>query len=133
MITSPQENALIGRIDAVAPGAYAQLADVSTFDEEQARRIACVILQACCAAQHVGSILAGRKAFKQLPVAWTKVNLQSVVGEAVDLTDAWEFRRFLELLHESNSEMLRGYVAAGLSSNDPEICEIACEFANQES
>ncbi len=130
--SSPQQRLLRDQINAIIPNAYDQLENVASFDQELACRIVSLITQFCCAAQNMGSIVAGRNAFKKLPGNWLTVNIPSIISRAVNLKDAWEYRRFLELLREAKIELLHTYVASGLKSSDPEIQEAATDFAQQE-
>jgi len=111
-------------INAIVPGVYEHLEDIASFDQEKATRIVSLILQSCCTAQSTGAIVAGRNAFKKLPASWISANLPSFIEQAIDLKDAWEYRRLLELFRETN-------IVSGLESSNPEIREAACDFADR--
>ena len=130
MSHSPQHLLLRNQINAIIANAYERLERIASFDHRQACRIVSLIMQYCCAAQHVGGITAGRNAFKQLPADWVSKHLSEIIDESVNLADAWEYRRLLELLNESNRDLLQAYVTEGLKSKDPEITEAARDFAN---
>lgn len=130
-LTSSQERLLQDEINAIWPNAYDQLEKIASLDHGVACQIASVILRFACRAQHAGSIVAGRNAFKRLPADWLSAHLSSLTIRAINLNDAWEYRRFLELLSGENAKLLHTYVMTGLNSSDPEIREVASDFANQ--
>jgi hypothetical protein len=96
--SSPQEHTLRNQIETIAPDGYEQLGRIESFEHERAYRIVNIILRFCCTSQHIGGITAGKNAFKALPRRWVSENLRSIAERAIDLDDAWDYRRLLETL-----------------------------------
>jgi len=129
MIRSYEQN-MIDEIDAILPGAFEHLEEISSVDPERAFRICAVILGYCCVATNDGAIRSGRKAFKKLPSEWLVVNLPSIITQTINLEDEWDYRRLLEVLRESNNTLLGAYITKGLNSSDVEINEAARDFTS---
>jgi hypothetical protein len=119
------------RINEVRPGAFDRLEEIASFEKDEAVRILSVILRFSCDAQNIGTITAGRSAFKRLPAEWLRTNLRANVDQAINLEDSWAFRRLLEILEETNSSLLDAYINRGLESKDPEVKEAAKDFADK--
>ena len=75
------------KIERAPPGAYEHLDQLESFDHEKACAIVSVITQFCCGGQHVDGTVAGRNAFKRLPMTWVAVNLPKVIKQSIDLED----------------------------------------------
>ena len=119
------------RIDEVRPGAFDRQEEIASFEKEEAVRILSIILRFSCDAQNIGTIAAGRSAFKRLPAEWLRTNLPANVDQSINLDDSWPYRRLLEILKETNSGLLDAYINRGLESKDPEVKEAAEDFADK--
>jgi hypothetical protein len=78
------------------------------------------------------SIDEGRRAVLGFPHSWLVEHIQSVARESLNLSDYWEFRRFLELVSLIDVELVAGIAAIGLDSSDFDIREAAEDFSNVE-
>ncbi len=127
--SSIQHDWIRQQIDAVSPGAFAQLERLETLPDEMSRKIAAIALGFACQAQNELGIRAGRDAFKRIPKNWAIDHLYATVASALDVTDEWEYRRLLELLKiEGLREQLDHYIRLGLESSNAEIVESAQDF-----
>jgi hypothetical protein len=127
-MVDPRKQILINGINAIVPGAYDRLPEIATFEKDKAYRIVGEILQCSCRATHIAIILAGREAFRKLPPAWVVMNVPIIVAQAVDLEDEWDYRRLLEVLKDSKSDLLKTYIAKGLDSKNVDIIEAARDY-----
>jgi hypothetical protein len=127
--TASHEEVMRSQLNAITPGICDRLHDIGTLELAVARRIVAVIVGFCCTSQHVGAIVAGRNAFRQLPRGWLASHLRGVIDGQLNLSDPWEYRRLLELLTQSYPELLPSYVAMGAGSQDEEIRETAHDFS----
>ncbi len=127
---SPQEQTLLEQIEAIVPGGFEKLHELDRFAPTDAKEVVRLIVQFACASQHVGGIQAGRNAFSKLPQEWAARTLQEVIGKSLNLEDAWEYRRLLELLQHVGFRILREFVEVGLKSKNPEVREAATDFSS---
>ena len=125
---SPYKERLRVRLDKVLTGIFDRLENIDSIDERKSREILIRLLQASCAVTHATAIVEGRKAFARLPVNWVTKHLPTIVDQALDLNDDWEFRRLLELLALSNPILLKVFVLKSLKSANPDIVEAGNDF-----
>lgn len=85
-------------------------------------------IQLACQAQNVSRIVKGRQQVLALPRAWVLERIEQVAGEAIDLSDEWEYRRLLELAESLDAGLVQRFVSLGLDSEDPEVREAAQDF-----
>jgi len=124
----PATERLENQLSRISSQAFNQLGEINGLDIRVAKRIALVILEFSCLAQNHGSIVAGRRAFKQMPQQWVIENLPGLVEEVINLSDEYEYRRLLDVLHEAGSPLLQEYRELGLASANEELREAATEF-----
>jgi hypothetical protein len=89
---------LNAHIDSVYPDASGRLDRIDELPDSAGKRIVNTLLEAACQSQHIGKILAARKALLRLPGPWLARVLHDAIEEVVDLKDEWEYRRLMELL-----------------------------------
>ncbi len=71
-------------------------------------------------------IIEGRSRVLSLPRQWVLERVERVAHEALDLSDYWEYGRFLEVLELLGAhESLRRHIATGLESPDEDVRDIA--------
>ncbi|WP_042726297.1 hypothetical protein [Chthoniobacter flavus] len=125
------DDRLYSRLEAILPGAKTRLETIAELEIQIAAQLAVEILATCCQAQNVGVITAGRRAFVRMPQNWINEHLPEFVDRAVNFSDDWEYRRFLEVLDGVGSPLLEQYCAIGAASNNPEIREVANDFSGR--
>jgi len=115
-------------LDQFAPDLWNKLDTVTELGDEKAEEILKYFLVISCQAQNMPNILHGRRAIHELPQPWLRENLARVSESTLDLTNAWEYRRLLELCDTLDGPLLKHFVAIGLASSSDEILETANDF-----
>jgi hypothetical protein len=85
-------------------------------------------VELACQPQNAWRIVQGREAVLAMPRPWVLEHVAAVADETLDLTDYWEYRRLLELLHLLDPTLVRRFVSRGLSSPDPDVRDAAEDF-----
>jgi hypothetical protein len=86
-------------------------------------------LELACQCQHIRTISAGRRAIVDLPRPWVLGNLLRVAGEALNLSDEWEYRRLLEVCELINAGLPAALIHQGRGSVNAEVREAAEDFS----
>jgi hypothetical protein len=98
------------------------------IEAEPSRDAFHLALELACQCPHIGKITAGRHQVLSFPRTWVLEQIEQVAVEVLDLSDEWEYRRFLELALLIDVELMQRFVALGLNSIDPDIREAAEDF-----
>ncbi len=85
-------------------------------------------VELACQPQNSGLIEKGRKEVLTFPRLWVLKHIEQVAMASLDLSDYWEYRRFLELIALLDPGLLGRYVTVGLSSTDADVRESAEDF-----
>lgn len=85
-------------------------------------------IQLACQPQNAHRIVAGRKQVLAVPRAWVLQRIEKVATECLDLTDYWEYRRLLELAGDLDPDLPQRLVQLGVTSDDEDVREAACDF-----
>jgi hypothetical protein len=72
--------------------------------------------------------MTARDLIRRMPQSWLSRTLPSVVSDAIDLDDEWEYRRWIELLKELRSGLVPHYIAYGMSSKNDDVREAAADY-----
>lgn len=128
---SNQEAILRHQIESVSPRAWETLDRLDKVHTDISLRVLGIVLEFACSSQHIGAIRAGRAAFEKIPRTWLAMHLHDAVGQALDLTDEWHYRRLLELLMDLMPDMFEHYLAAGLGSRSADIVAAAHELKSR--
>ena len=121
-------NELNAKINSMYPNASGWLDRIDKLPDSAGKMIVNTLLEEACQSQHIGKITAARKAMLTLPRAWLSGVLPDAIGEAVDLSDEWEYRRLIELLRELKSDLYHVYIAFGIAAGSGEIYEAATDL-----
>jgi hypothetical protein len=107
-------------IDQTFPGS---IAAVDQLAEARGRATLRLGLELACQSQHAANIELGRAVILAMPIPWVVARIVEVARAALPLRDAWEFRRFLEVLSMLDLALLQSFAAEPLTSTDPELRE----------
>lgn len=105
-------------------------ADVVQLDDTTAKAALCYFLELACQSQHVANIEIGRDALASIPRPWLVPKLAAAVGLQLNLEDAWEFRRLLELYRRIDKGLLGDLITRGAKSDSEEIREAARDIGS---
>ena len=86
-----------------------------------------------CQPQNIDAIELGRKRVTSLDKKWLKDHLIDVAKDTLDLSDEWEYRRFVELVMAAIPDLKDKVVEMGMLSDNEDIREAADDYNNMES
>ena len=86
-----------------------------------------LIQEACCPTND-WLIIRGREGILRIDRIWRLEHILEEAKECIDLTDDWEYRRFLELVELSAFELLPEVILIGKDSDNPENREASQDF-----
>ena len=86
-----------------------------------------LIQEACCPTND-WLIIRGREGILRIDRIWRLEHILEEAKACIDLTDDWEYRRFLELVDLSAFELLPEVILIGKDSDNPENREAAQDF-----
>jgi hypothetical protein len=107
-------------IDATLPGSIAALDQLAEVKGRGALRLG---LELACQCQNTANIELGRALALAAPTPWVVARIVEVARATLNLGDAWEFRRFLELLSMLDFALLQSFAREPLTSTDQELQE----------
>ena len=115
-------------IERIRPSGYSTLESISSWPAEEGLAALGKILEFACCAQHIGSIMAGRRALARIPSDWLGQALDSAVSRVLNLADDdYEYRRLVEAL-ECHPVEREKFLQLGLKSAVPDIAEAALDY-----
>ncbi len=124
---------LVGRylrwLDAYGEELWSHLDRVPSLAPEAARAVLRGFLGQACQAQNTLNIELGRHGLLTLPREWTLLHLDAAVEQQLNLEDAWEYRRLLELLELLDPARVPALIERGRSSANDEVRETAREWS----
>jgi hypothetical protein len=112
----PYDVAYRRRMEAFAPGLWADLGRVPALPPETGRAVLAYLLELACQAQHIRNIELGRAALAGLPRRWLLARIEAAAAPLLRLQDEWEYRRLLELYERLDPGLWRRLVAWGRRS-----------------
>ena len=86
-----------------------------------------LIQEACCPTND-WLIIRGREGILRIDRIWRLEHILEEAKECIDLTDDWEYRRFLELVELSAFELLPEVILIGKDSDNEDIREASQDF-----
>lgn len=98
-----------------------------TYDQPSLQSLRAAVGPAC-QPQNAWRIVRGREAVLAMPRSWTLEHVGAIAEEMLDLTDYWEYRRLLELLHLLDPTLVLHFASRGLASPDADVKEAAEDF-----
>ena len=91
-----------------------------------------MFVQWACESQNIANIELGRKRVSHLNKKWLQDHLIDAAKDALDLSDEWEYRRFVELVIVAVPELKKEAVEIGMQSNNADIREASDDYKNIE-
>jgi hypothetical protein len=88
-------------------------------------------LRLACQTSYVPKTRQGRKLVLAMPREWVLANIATVAEKTLDLSDDWDYARFLELLVLFDESLLKQFVASGLTSQNLAVREIAEDYRKE--
>ena len=86
-----------------------------------------------CQSQNIGAIELGREKVSSFDKRFLKEHLINVAKYTLDLSDEWEYRRFVELVMAAIPDLKDKVVEMGMLSDNEDIREAADDYNNMES
>jgi hypothetical protein len=119
---------LCRKIDSVYPNASGRLDRIDELPDSVGKTIVNTLLEQACESQHLGCIMAARKALLTMPRVWLSRVLREAIEATTDLADEWEYRRLVELLKELDLELFESYIEFGMTAGSGAIFEAAADL-----
>lgn len=116
-------------LDAYGEDLWSHLDRVPSLAPDTARSVLRGFLEQACQAQNALNIQLGRHGLLALPREWTLRHLDAAVAEQLNLDDAWEYLRLLEVLSQLAPERMPALIERGRSSPDAEVREVAEDWS----
>ena len=110
------------------PQLWGRLDLVPTLAPEISRAVLEYLLGLACQATNDMPIALGRSSLVRLPREWLSVRIELAASSALDLTDDWEYRRYLELCCFIDPDIGERVAEAGLASTNAHVREAAEDF-----
>lgn len=130
---SPYDDRFQDELNKIYPAITDDLSLVGSLPEEIGRKATAAALGCACEAQNMRNITLGREALLEFPRSWLLARIEVIAEETLNLTDEWEYRRFVELCLLLDDELSRRQIAKGLASPNPEIREAARDYSERKS
>jgi hypothetical protein len=121
--TSSPERLTVSTIDEAVEAVLRLLTPLNPEETNLA-----IALKYACQGQSMRSISKGRNDISLMPIDWVRANIERIADSVLNLNDEWEYRRFLELCHELDQNLLRNLISRGLVSDNEEVREVAQDF-----
>ena len=124
-MSNPFTDPLDAKINALTPDVATRIRDLPGLEPDIARKLLKLLLGHACSATHIGVITWARQKIAQIPNWWLEKEIIGAAHECLDLSDEWEYRRFLELICESSPRFKAEIVQEGLRSSNLAVREAA--------
>ena len=85
-------------------------------------------LQLACQPTHAGKICQGRQQILSMDRALVLNTIERVAQKALNLTDYWEYRRFLEMCEMLDASLVQRVAQWGITQSDEDIRDAARDF-----
>lgn len=118
-------------IDEIHVGLLADLTVAAQLEGPEAEKLLRYLLDLACKAQNSANIRLGRLALRDLPRSWVVPRVAPAAMTTLDLADAWQLRRFLEVCCLLDAKLAEQQAAGFLQASDPELREIATDFSGR--
>jgi hypothetical protein len=113
------------------PQLWDHLDTVPSLPLDTALAIVKYLLSLSCQASHIRPIQLGRRSLLRIPRAWLLEHLVDAASTTLDLSDNWEYRRYLEICSLIDPVFAEKVVQQCLSSDNIDIREASDEFAGR--
>ncbi len=107
---------------------YDDIKELDKYPEETAASVLKTLLLLACQAQNEANIILGRNKILELNYSWLKLHIIETAERCLDLSDEWEYRRFLELIILAVPDLKESVLALGENSENSEIRQAAEDF-----
>jgi len=121
------EDSIYSALEEITQEARVDLEHISEMDPKTAGLLVSKILDFACKSTNTANITSARRIIKRAPKSWLDAHLTAIAIRALDLSDEWEYRRFLEVLHIIESPLFANFREMGLNSPAAELREIASD------
>lgn len=101
--------------------------EIMELDDNTSTQIVGKLLSWACQPQSTTYILYARNCLTGFPKDWVIPKIKNTVFSYIDVTDYWDYLRFLELSDEISEELLFWAIKINENSSDPDILDdISC-------
>ncbi len=102
--------------------------NLEKYPAETVKAVLNILLEWACQAQNFANIELGRKGISEISSRLLKTYLLECAESCLDLSDEWEYRRFLEVVELASPDLMEAALALGEKSENAEVRETAAEF-----
>lgn len=107
---------------------YENIKRLEKCPAETADLVLKTLIEWACQSQNEANIMLGRKKILEINGGWLRLHIVECARNCLDLSDEWEYRRFLELIVLAAPELKASALALGEDSENSEIREAADDF-----
>lgn len=122
------EEQLCRKLNKLPGFRYEDIKELDKYPEVTAAWVLKILLQLACQAQNEANIILGRNKILEINYSWLKLHIMETAGECLDLSDEWEYRRFLELIILAVPDLKESVLALGENSQNGEVRQAAEDF-----
>lgn len=115
------------KLEQIAPGIASNPGGISQLSDDLSHSVLRELLGYACEAQNWANICLGREFLARISSDVLVAKLPTAIA-TINLADDWEYLRLMEMLEIACPNLLPMYVEIGLSSDNPEVREVAREY-----
>lgn len=115
-------------LDDISGFRHEDIKNLDRYPVETAELVLKKLLGFACQAQNEANIVLGRKKIMEIDESWLRCHVTGCAENGLDLSDEWEYRRFVELILLAVPDLKESVLALGENSDNPEIRETADDF-----
>lgn len=127
MIDGYEEN-INNKLDEISGFRHEDINNLDRYPAETADLVLQMLLGFACQAQNDANIVLGRKKIMEINENWLRLHVIECAESSLDLSDEWEYRRFVELIVLALPDLKKSVLAMGENSDNVEIREIVDDY-----
>lgn len=122
------EERLYRKLDEINGFQHEKIRYLDRYPVETAELVLKELLRCACQAQNEANIILGRTKISEVNEDWLQIHIVECAEKYLDLSDEWEYRRFLELIVHAVPDLKESVLALGENSENAEIRETAKDY-----
>ena len=121
---------LIEELHKIENFQYEDIQNLHQYPLVTSKQVLRVLIENACLGQNYAPIELGRKKINEINKEWLGQYFLEVAETCIDFSDEWEYRRLVELVDFSVTELKDKVFELGVDSDNEEIRELVEEFQN---
>ena len=127
-MVDPYEKRIESKINDIVKDSGEVIEKLSYPLSEIGEKIICLLLNYACDSSNMALITLSKKKLAQVPRETMLKAIPHIVYNTIDLSDDWQYRRFVELIICLVPQLLSWILEYGRNSDNPEIREAVCDY-----